>query len=62
MDNLDDLEDDRWWKRLLTRWDNVPATRKKWIVRGFISVGTFLCWALLRILAGVSPWGPIDVT
>jgi hypothetical protein len=29
MDNLDDLEDDKWWKRLLTRWDNLSLARRR---------------------------------
>lgn len=33
MDNLNDLEDGKWWKRLLTRWDNLSLGTKKVIVR-----------------------------
>jgi hypothetical protein len=29
MDNLDGLEDDKWWKRLLTRWDNLSLGTKR---------------------------------
>jgi len=53
MDNLDDLEDDKWWKRLLTRWDNLSVTTKKVIVRGGTSAGIVVCWALLRAPGGM---------
>jgi hypothetical protein len=61
MDNLDDLEDDKWWKRLLTRWDNLSVITKKLIVRGGSSAGIVVCWALLRLLAGCDPLSRISV-
>ena len=60
MDNLDDL-DDKWWKRLLTRWDNLSVTTKKVIVRVGTSAGIEVCWALLRLLAGCDPLSRISV-
>jgi hypothetical protein len=61
MDNLDDLEDDKWWKRLLTRWDNLSVTTKRVIVRGGTGAGIVVCWALLRLLAGCDPLSRISV-
>jgi hypothetical protein len=55
MDNLDDLEDDKWWKRLLTRWDNLSLSTKKVIVRVGTGGGILACLALLRLLAGCEP-------
>jgi hypothetical protein len=43
MDNLDGLEDDKWWKRLLTRWDNLSLGTKKVIVRVGTGAGILAC-------------------
>jgi hypothetical protein len=61
MDNLDDLEDDKWWKRLLTRWDNLSLSTNKGIVRAGTGAGMLACWALLRLLAGCDPLSRISV-
>ena len=55
MDNLDDLEDDKWWKQQLTRWDNLSVVAKKLIVRVVTGAGIMACWAVLRLLAGCDP-------
>lgn len=61
MDNLDNLDDDKWWKRFLTRWDNLSLETKKVIVRVGTGVGIFVCFALLRLLAGCDPWRMLSV-
>jgi hypothetical protein len=55
MGDLDDLDDDKWWKRMLTRWDNLSLDTKKVIVHGCTSAGILVCLALLRLLAGCEP-------
>ena len=56
MDNLDDLEDDKWWKRLLTRWTNLSFRTKQRIVGVGTVAGILGCLALLRLLAGCVPF------
>jgi hypothetical protein len=55
MGDVDDLDDDKWWKRMLTRWDNLSLDTKKVIVHGGTSAGILVCLALLRLLAGCEP-------
>jgi hypothetical protein len=53
VEDLLGLGKDKWWERLLDRWEHVPDRVRTWIARGFIGVLIVGVFLLLNLLMGL---------
>ena len=52
MEDLLGLGEDKWWERLLDRWQHVPDIARTRIARGFIGILVVGVFLLLNLLIG----------
>lgn len=53
MEDLLGLGEDKWWERLLDRWEHVPDKVRTWIARGSIAIVVVGVFVLLNLLLGL---------
>ena len=53
MEDLLGLGKDKWWERLLDRWEHVPERARNLIERGFIGILVVGVFLLLNLLMGL---------
>jgi hypothetical protein len=53
VEDLLGLGEDKWWERLLGRWEHVPDSVRTWIERGFIGILVVGVFLLLNLLMGL---------
>jgi len=53
VEDLLGLGEDKWWERLLDRWEHVPERARTLIERGFIGILVVGVFLLLNLLMGL---------
>jgi hypothetical protein len=53
VEDLLGLGEDKWWERLLDRWEHVPDRVRTWIARGSIGILVVGVFLLLNLLMGL---------
>jgi hypothetical protein len=53
VEDLLGLGEDRWWERLLDRWEHLPDRVRTLIARGFIGILVVGVFLLLNLLMGM---------